>query len=72
MKVSIEISEMMFLKVLALSGSSDADTEKFLAATRDVEAIDITNLSSEDLTYNQLALAVAFAAAAELVNRLDL
>lgn len=72
MKVSIEISEMMVLKALALSGSSDADAEKILAAARDVETIDITDISREIQELNDLPLAIAFAAAAEITKRIDL
>ena len=59
MKVTINLSEMQFLKALAISGCTDSDAESAMAKIRETPEVDITEFCKSDADLNNFVLGIA-------------
>lgn len=71
MKVSIEISEIQFLKVLALSPANNEQSEAVLAKFRETPEIDLTEKCRNDPDFSQLNLAVSALALSVIAEKIQ-
>lgn len=71
MKVSINISEIQLLKVLALSPANDKQSEAILAKFRETPEIDLTEKCQNDPDFSQLNLAVSALALSVIAEKIQ-
>lgn len=71
MKVTVEISEIQFLKVLALSPANDKQSEAVMSKFRETPEIDLTEKCQNDPDFAQLNLAVSALALSVIAEKVQ-
>lgn len=72
MKVTIDLSDLQILKVMALSSTTEEQAEAVLAAVHETPELDLTEQCRDNKTYLELSLAVAAFAVATLIRKYKL
>lgn len=69
MKVTIEISDLQVLKLLALYPATEEQTEAVMAAVHETPELDLTAKCRDDDDFAQLSLAVCAYAISVIANK---
>lgn len=69
MKVTIELSDLQILKILALYPATEEQTEAVMAVVRETPELDLTEQCRTKKDYIELSLAVAAFAVAVLIEK---
>lgn len=72
MKVTIDLSDLQILKVLALSSATEEQAEAVIAAVHETPELNLSEQSRTNEAYIDLSLAVAAFAVAELIRKYKL
>lgn len=72
MKVTLEITDLQFLKVMALAPITEEQCEKVMAAIHETPELDITEFVRKDKDLKDVSLAIAGVAIAILAEKCNI